>query len=81
VRTVRNVYPLKQYREARGVRADWLAQQLKLNRVTYSRYENGKTNPPPSFWFHLAYIFREEPKGKQSGPKKRDRPERHVVKT
>jgi transcriptional regulator with XRE-family HTH domain len=52
---------LAEFRKTRGVSQYWLAEHMSLTPVTISRYENGITNPPPSFYYQLAYIFRYKP--------------------
>ena len=57
-----NEHPLAVFRNEMGVSQEWLAERMKLTTVTISRYEMGITEPPYSFWFLLADIFRFTPK-------------------
>ncbi len=49
---------LRKFRQSHGVSQDWLAQKMGIHRITLARYELGKTDPPESFYYHVAYIFR-----------------------
>jgi DNA-binding XRE family transcriptional regulator len=49
---------LKDFRKNQGVSQAWLAERIGIHRVTLARYEDGRTKPPASFYYQLAYLFR-----------------------
>ena len=49
---------LKQFRLHEGVSQSFIANRLGIHRVTYMKYELGRTKPPRSFYYQLAHEFR-----------------------
>lgn len=55
---VKMFHTLRQFRLQQGVSQSFIAKHLGIHRVTYMNYELGRTQPPQSFYYQLAHLFR-----------------------
>ena len=52
---------LKEARKNKGVTQKWMAEQLKIHRTTYTKYENGTTEPPLEIFRHIVNVLDVNP--------------------
>lgn len=52
---------LKEARKNKGVTQEWMAEQLRVHRTTYTKYENGVTQPDLDGFFQIVKILEMNP--------------------
>ena len=52
---------LRYARKRAGRTQVWMAEQLKIHRTTYTKYENGTTEPPLEMFRHIVNVLDVNP--------------------